>query len=94
MSEARVAGAYWCFPSIASLKDSVRNMSTEEEERGRRWRTEGRDGGDGGTEDLLVYGRVAQNAVLGSNAVSFIFHERPTAPSRFGFSVNYFIFLS
>lgn len=52
------------------------------------------DGGEGrvgteGTEDLLVYRRVAQNAVLGfKNAVSFIFSQGPTAASRLGFSIN------
>ena len=52
----------------------------------------GRDGGwmrgRDGTEGRMTYlytGRVAQNAVLASNALSFIFSKEPTAISGLGF---------
>ena len=52
----------------------------------------GKGGWDGGTEDLLVYRRVAQNAVLGPNAVSFIFSQEPTAISRLGYPLLLLLF--
>jgi len=54
------------------------------------------DGGRERTEGRMTYlytGRVAQNAVLASNALSFIFHQGPTAISRFGFPFVILLFL-
>lgn len=48
------------------------------------WRTEGRERTEG-RRTHYVYGRVAESAVLGSNAIPFIFHRTPTAMSRLGF---------
>ena len=92
MSEARVAGAYWCFPSIASLKDTVRNMCTGEGRRGRRMEDRGREGWTEGRRTYLYTGRVAQNAVLGSNAVSFIFSQEAHSNFPIGVSPYYYYF--
>ena len=79
MSEARVAGAYWCFPSIASLKDTVRNMSTREGMRGTEdgGQRGGRDGTEG-TEHLLVYGASGTERDVGfKHGLVYIFTRGP-----------------
>jgi len=58
------------------------------------WRAEGWGGMERrGRSTYLYTGRVAQNAVLGSNTVSFIFsQEAHSEPSRLGFPPYYYYF--